>query len=1739
MIYQQANYQQKQWDDGAHLLYDEDKFSFHFGLLGVSSGSPSIAIGSVGACLLSAANQQISNQLCMNNLYNLSPTIYWRYVRISETDALDRRNIDACIVFSGPAKNPDPEISLEFQKCSEQFTVTGCKIPQMVYSSGSANRVPVANVHMVDTTDKNERKLQAETLFQTAQENTLDILTSLENFASDNLDVVLFSGEGDSLHQIFDCIMMGPYSKVDMWSKGSTGVLSVPNWARDTGGLGNSRNLDLPCDSSKLNGDFRPPFTCGGSTRKALIKKFVRDYYPNSADGDTGGNSDVINLIKAQVQELKSKWSDITKFACTCADGTSNLECCTTSNRDSSFLDPTPCTGDTDGTLCTNNFLPDVLKEPFDEISASDIIASVMQKIPAFVQDIYTDGGGSSFKRYNDKKVYDSWDWITSGTFEIANSDNMYSTHNPIMNYSVGEVGFPFKNQTSIWHMCTGLISQVMFTMPMRPLVVDQVTGDWMWTAASVLNLRTPSLAFDPTLSKEFAGSTSSGVSMLETYVQKLLENSFQDSSMFWHYALRHVPSESISCAKHIVTNNVPAESIIQFSNSNTDGIPDIDMDRIPSIKMHGYAAHALGTVSSDCFCGWTRVDDHCEIPQDICSDTGYINSQPDCKYEIGTTAGRDIIATALSMWAEKGSWGGDDAHDGRWPCPDIDMSDSWGIVSTYEADNWIMNTASNMDINVADLIAAGRAGLRIGNIDLLLQKARVEGVWPSARIHKLESDDYSSNIALNRCADTILSTFDATSVVDNVIDDLFPVAQGIYESAPISVCLRFSIEFSKLRLLHAISSGIRNITSNVASQEALTTRWRERCEVQLQLLGACKGNSVYGMIPTSEFTDIECPFTISDEYTTGNYYITPGCLVYIKDHFNDQTLTGSFFNPCKHPDKTCIGTESFSLQDLMDAHVQTKLSFDPRAVGSGDVLGTWPIEYNTGTDSGDEAMKSISSNLKDWYSSEKVSIPWRLLPDFVEKVVMDGGKGAKGSAGNTKEDWGTSEGFTKDGSAEFCDGIADWWPEDWTKPIGYHVTVPCNKDQTGYRTYDSAFAVDRGNGQLTVVEMKYQHNSQRDPETFHSQFGTSGFCRKGMYGIPQFVTNTMRICTKDATGVQYDATVPVKPTWDDGVETYGDEYCSQDPYEVPWTTDDPSVTHPSMFSIGNSPLWRGGIWTESGKFPSTDLIPELVNTHPGIPDNSWGASCTDGDLLYCTNDDDCVPMDDAELECFRNTCILKRSTRPSCYRHDDCKDEDKFCSGDGLCVSGIWQVENNFDKAIDFEIYTENCNRQDGSSPDPDFPVEEYDMYGSSSWGKVPDILHMYGMCSYRNWFEYLEFVKPDSLKHKNLGRCGTTENADFECGTDSFSMDSSKWWDSTKPAGEDIMPTFWDSKKFRVHAHECDRDYMHIGNHKGCAPVVLNDNSAMGLFHKNSNQDFASRRAVRNRQIQTIQRKKSINGDDTDRFIDMVSEPVFSMLSEANNKWVDYRKYGFLSLSNMDGDFDKCGDIEQCFVDPFTFNGLVQKRQVVKEDGMQLWIPSDGDVCGIFGIPTSLDNCDISEQDNNNHCCKLDRAILPIYEILCVRSSPSQFAQLVKDCAPSTTAVDSICASIGTVINNNTYYELSWVEKKQNIQLQQKADELNSLINIVVSTSPITTSAQYLKIMKCSTNMYASIQLATACTTSSDTISPFCAPYHIDTDLDASTALPRSGIYYMLRYTMQEIPFAWYTSLTPNLKP
>ena len=91
------------------------------------------------------------------------------------------------------------------------------------------------------------------------------------------------------------------------------------------------------------------------------------------------------------------------------------------------------------------------------------------------------------------------------------------------------------------------------------------------------------------------------------------------------------------------------------------------------------------------------------------------------------------------------------------WECPEMDLSDAWGILSSQEADTWIESGASTssagteFQARISEVVRAGRAGLRIGNMRVLKEQAQA-GMSPADRVEQLwpEDDPQGTGATLN-----------------------------------------------------------------------------------------------------------------------------------------------------------------------------------------------------------------------------------------------------------------------------------------------------------------------------------------------------------------------------------------------------------------------------------------------------------------------------------------------------------------------------------------------------------------------------------------------------------------------------------------------------------------------------------------------------------------------------------------------------------------------------------------------------------------------------------------------------------------------------------------------------------------------------------------------------------------------------------------------------------------------------
>jgi hypothetical protein len=143
--------------------------------------------------------------------------------------------------------------------------------------------------------------------------------TSFEAELRNDVRVETFSSEGDELHQLVDCVIMGPYSSVDLSSNlhfDNLQKLPVPQYHR---GKPDSREF-------ASSGD-----TGGSEARKSLMKK-VFEFTNEQVDNAT------VAAVSKHLRMLAGVWLDVDNFKCICSNRRCRLDCCSSTGPDEFVL---------------------------------------------------------------------------------------------------------------------------------------------------------------------------------------------------------------------------------------------------------------------------------------------------------------------------------------------------------------------------------------------------------------------------------------------------------------------------------------------------------------------------------------------------------------------------------------------------------------------------------------------------------------------------------------------------------------------------------------------------------------------------------------------------------------------------------------------------------------------------------------------------------------------------------------------------------------------------------------------------------------------------------------------------------------------------------------------------------------------------------------------------------------------------------------------------------------------------------------------------------------------------------------------------------------------------------------------------------------------------------------------------------------------------------------------------------
>jgi hypothetical protein len=1467
-----SNYMNSQWDKAAHILFNETVFRKELGRAPPDlQGLPAV-IGGVKSCLLDPSTRSVCLQEYMVKMGH-DPEVYWSYEdAVSSTvNSISSQHIDACQVFTGPAQNPDigPDMRSVFRACLDQYEDSNCQISSNLWTPQSDNAVPVAHRHGVKLGSTDALSGVIALKFQEAYDLVAAALKPLKDYNNPDLQTIFFSPEGDIMHQMMDCVFMGPYPKVNYWPQDLLGLLPVPSWHRDADGT--SRAVD-PSVCVKESMDRSPPYSCGSQARQAVIKYFFRDYLPRRQ------NSTMNSIIKSMAEDIQGAWADISNYTCLCHDNqTHSTQCCLVNSSDT--------------------WLPPTLRPSYQSLPSNAILRDLTRQLQEFYR--YALEETQVWTKYLPQQTLNSYNWSADPTSaEIASYQAHFRTDQPVIKYDSSEARSPLIT-SALWHQCHGLLTQIFFTIPMA-----LGTNQWM-----PRNMPTAGL---------------DGIESLDRFISAAVHEMFTTSPLYRHYNVSYVPSESRMCRKGAIAD--VWNKRIRLGSFTAGQTLVFNASGQPSPPVHGPDAFPM----YGCICGWQISAGMCYPPSNVCALIPSL-----CPFPVESVSAMDLL---------KAHW------SPAWQCPSNVLSDQWGVLDAGEMDDWL--TGMNRDYNIQgyDLLKRGRAGLRAANFENTTKQATLMSPFEARTIQPWQT-------ALPYCASEFVSPrLSDESELRSMIQRLFPVSQGVFESGSTAYCLRYIVEAAFLTVLDmalTLNPSSERLGSANAAQRMVSELWHTRCESQIALLSMCKGLDVFR--PPVEFRNriYSCPFSVS-LLDTSDVYMTPGCLVH---------SGGVFYDPCNCPVFEC-GPSKPAFSQYVAA---CKIPFDPRNTTNDNVqLGGWRVSPSEVFDK----------------------------PGFIESVLAAGD-----CLGNVRrgDEWSKAEGKLKD-TGRHCDMISDWWPEGETLPVGYHATTSCSSDDTGYRTFDSAFAVERtaAPGQFTLVKMVYQNDLTRQASTVDTIAGGGGVCRASNVGLPMVQTNRVRLCTRMQSGddvldpaIQPDSPIYAAPLSDSAFSSV--EHCSDDSFETVWY-DLTGIQDSALHSVGTVPNMPST--TASAMHDST--YPENSQSFMGVGPKTrvnsdiqaggsgWGVGCSDFALKECVSNANC-PVDHfcllSSRICMHND--FQSDVIDRCYRHDMCP-LGLMCNGEGKCVQGYITYLNNIQSPdqpspVEAAVFSERCDEVDSNT---------YKTDGASPWEYVPDWLEGHGMCSNKNWYMYS--LNQARLQSGGCASACTSTSCQLNSRACELSLNRSVWWPMLKA----------EPSLFAVQPTMCDRDYEHMNGPTGarmvgCTPKnTVTDNKITDA--DNAREDHISYAGL-------------FRNFDSDGSTYLGLMPLRAV-----------RKTGFLGLNesavSSPNTLVNCDKYQNCYAYAFTYNGV--ELNGLSPDGSRLMFRRTYWQDGVVGMDKPFMDEDIFKcgvaayYDSNALKCKLDIRSMHLYKALCTRPYSDTFNKCT--CSSSTNSnMDSIGCS------------------------------------------------------------------------------------------------------------------------------
>ncbi len=313
-----------------------------------------------------------------------------------------------------------------------------------------------------------------------------------------------FSTEGDELHQLVDCVVMGPYSAADL----NTNVHSdsqikapVPQYHR----------------GNPASREFTSWGDTGGSGARRSLMRNAFDFVNEKA------NDILMSELSKHLVQLAQVWLDADNYRCVCADNKRKFECCSDTVNNVFVL---------------QSMIKDSLNIQ-DNIQAETYSKIVNSKF--LTETLWTRRAGASVPLQPEHRA------ALHAVHLFADAG-----HVPVRTYSAEDTAVAL-NEASLWETCTSRVAGLFATLPFT----DQAVNEERKLKASTVHARPGTFAeFDPSV--DYAEDR---VHSMELLVEAVLERSRALVPHFWTHAHRYVASDSVWFERANRTFTEPAKT--------------------------------------------------------------------------------------------------------------------------------------------------------------------------------------------------------------------------------------------------------------------------------------------------------------------------------------------------------------------------------------------------------------------------------------------------------------------------------------------------------------------------------------------------------------------------------------------------------------------------------------------------------------------------------------------------------------------------------------------------------------------------------------------------------------------------------------------------------------------------------------------------------------------------------------------------------------------------------------------------------------------------------------------------------------------------------------------------------------------------------------------------------------------------------------------------------------------------